>query len=189
MFRDLIETDLNTIIDAMEVKAYKTDDFVIKQGDDGFELYIVSEGVLKCTKLFPGKTEETYLKDYNVGEVFGELSLYYNTPRAASILSKTDSTLFSLDRSTFNFIVKQSAVKRRERFEEFLNKVEIFNSLDYYEKCKISDVLTPLTFKKGEYIIREGDQSDKFYLILSGEAEAIKDNNGSEQIVFKYDQQ
>lgn len=106
MFRDLAESDLNTIIDAMEIKSFNTDDFVIKQGDDGFELYIVSEGVLKCTKLFPGNTEETYLKDYNVGEVFGELSLFYNTPRAANIISKTDSILFSLDRSTFNFIVK-----------------------------------------------------------------------------------
>jgi cAMP-dependent protein kinase regulator len=69
-------------------------------------LYIVSEGILKCSKLFSGKTEETYLRDYNVGEVFGELSLFYNTPRAASITSSTDSVLFSLDRSTFNFIVK-----------------------------------------------------------------------------------
>lgn len=108
---------------------------------------------MKCTKLFPGKTEETYLKDYNVGEVFGELSLFYNTPRAASITSRSDSVLFSLDRETFNFIVKQGAIKRRERFEEFLNKVEIFNSLDFYEKGKISDVLTAQTFKKGDAII------------------------------------
>ena len=187
MFKDLSEADFGIIIDAMEIKHYKTDDLVIKQGDDGFELYIVSEGILKCTKLFPGNPEETYLKDYNVGEVFGELSLFYNTPRAASIASKTDSVLFSLDRATFNFIVKQSAVKRREKFEEFLNKIEIFNSLDYYEKCKISDVLNSQVFTKGEFIIREGEHSDKFYLILEGQAEALKDNNGQEEIVYRYD--
>lgn len=97
MFRDLIEQDLVTIINAMEIKGYQKDDFVIRQGDDGFELFIVSEGVLRCSKLFPGNEQETHLKDYNVGEVFGELSLFYNTPRAASIRSTTESVLFSLD--------------------------------------------------------------------------------------------
>lgn len=38
----------------MDVKSYKPNDVVIKQGDDGNELYIVNKGELKCTKLFPG---------------------------------------------------------------------------------------------------------------------------------------
>lgn len=154
MFRDLSEQDFLTIINAMDVKTYQIGDYVIKQGDDGFELFIVSEGKLKCTKLFSGQTEETFLKNYNIGEVFGELSLFYNTPRAASITSETESVLFSLDRSTFNFIVKLSAVKRRERFEEFLDQMEIFQSMDAYEKGKISDVLTAQTFKQGDEIIK-----------------------------------
>ena len=97
MFKDLSEQDFKTIIDAMDVNSYQIGDHVIKQDDDGFELYIVSEGILRCTKLFSGQTEETFLKNYNIGEVFGELSLFYNTPRAASITSETESVLFSLD--------------------------------------------------------------------------------------------
>lgn len=38
----------------MDVKSYKDSDVVIKQGDDGNELYIVHKGELKCTKLFHG---------------------------------------------------------------------------------------------------------------------------------------
>jgi cAMP-dependent protein kinase regulator len=44
------------------------------------------------------------------GEAFGELALLYNAPRAASIKAKTDSVLFSLDRETFNNIVKEAAM-------------------------------------------------------------------------------
>jgi len=51
-----------------------------------------------------------YLKTYKPGEAFGELALLYNAPRAASIKAKTDAILFSLDRETFNNIVKQSAM-------------------------------------------------------------------------------
>jgi len=34
---------------------------VIKQGEDGDELFVVQSGSLRCTKIFPGKTEETFL--------------------------------------------------------------------------------------------------------------------------------
>ena len=57
--------------------------------------------------------EETLLRDYMSGEVFGELALLYNAPRAASIYALENSTLYSLDRNTFNHIVKMSAIKRR----------------------------------------------------------------------------
>ena len=56
---------------------------VIKEGDDGDELFVVSSGHLKCTKVIDGVGKE--LKNYSEGEVFGELALMYNAPRAASI--------------------------------------------------------------------------------------------------------
>ena len=51
---------------------------------------------------------------------FGELALMYNAPRAASIRALENCTLYSLDRETFNHIVKDAVTKRREAFNEFL---------------------------------------------------------------------
>jgi cAMP-dependent protein kinase regulator len=53
------------------------------------------------------------LKTYKSGEAFGELSLMYNAPRAATITAKTPGKVFALDRLTFSQIVKQSAIKKR----------------------------------------------------------------------------
>lgn len=64
-------------------------------------------------------------KVYEPGESFGELALLYNAPRAATIISKTDSILFSLDRLTFTHIVKDAASKKRQQYEQFLSKVEV----------------------------------------------------------------
>jgi cAMP-dependent protein kinase regulator len=58
---------------------------VIKQGEDGDNLYVVDKGDLDCYKRFSKDAENTYLKTYKPGESFGELALLYNAPRAASI--------------------------------------------------------------------------------------------------------
>lgn len=87
---------------------------MIRQGDDGNELYVIDEGKLECYKKFAGSAEEKLLKTYLPGESFGELALLYNAPRAASIKAITETTTFALDRATFNNIVKFSAIKKRE---------------------------------------------------------------------------
>jgi len=50
------------------------------------------------------------LKNYQSGEVFGELALLYNAPRAATITANEDCLLWCLDRATFNNIVKKAAM-------------------------------------------------------------------------------
>ena len=82
----------------MEEKNFVEGQVVIQEGDEGDCLYVVASGQLKCTKVFKGNTEPTFLKSYNSGEAFGELALLYNAPRAASITAETDCLLYALDR-------------------------------------------------------------------------------------------
>lgn len=89
----------------------------------------------------------------------------YNAPRAASIIASEESVCFSLDRDTFNHIVKNAAIQKREKYDGFLQKIDILSTLDHYEREKICDCLLTEEFKKDEYVINEGDDGDKFYLI------------------------
>ena len=92
MFNALDEKDLNIVIDAMDAKHVKADETVIKEGEPGEVLYIVESGTLKCFKFL--NNTDTFLKNYEHGEVFGELALLYNAPRAATIISDCDSELW-----------------------------------------------------------------------------------------------
>jgi len=147
---------------------------VIKQGDDGGELYIVDSGELDCMKLFKPNKDPTHLKDYHPGESFGELSLLYNAPRAASIQAKTECTLWALDRECFNNIVKDAAIKRRDRYESFLKKVELLDTMDPYERMQLADGLQSHKFKAGEYVVKQGDPGDKFFMVEEGNLVVLK---------------
>lgn len=187
LFSHLAEKEKLILVDAMQEKTFSNGDTVIQQGDDGFELYVVGEGDLECRRRFTKDGEEKFLLNYSSGDAFGELALLYNAPRAATITAKSDCTLFSLDRETFNFIVKDAVVQRRKNFEEFMSKIPLLDSLNTYEKDKICDCLQTKISKKGEYIIRQGDMGDVFYFIQHGNCIATKkDPSGEEKMVYEF---
>lgn len=188
MFNALDEKEFEIVINAMEEKNKQAGDVVIRQGDDGDDLYVVESGQLECTKLFAGEQAPKSLRLYDPGDAFGELALLYNAPRAATITAKTECTLWSLDRATFNHIVKDAAAKKREKYEEFLKSVKILSSMDHYERSKLADAIKEEKFKAAEYIIKEGDQGNVFYMIIEGEAIATKvlQEGAPPQEVMKY---
>lgn len=128
------------------------------------------------------------VKKYGPGEFFGELALLYNAPRAASIYAKSENCLcWALDRETFNNIVKDASIKKREKYQNFLSKVEILKTLNEYEIGLIADAIKEETMKKDEDIIRQGEKGDKFFILEEGKAVAIKtfDDNVTQE-VFNY---
>ena len=164
----------------------KPEEMVIKQGDDGDVLYVIESGTLSCFKNNEDGSELP-LKEYQPGEAFGELALLYNAPRAASIRAKTEAQLWSLDRRTFNHVVKDSAQRKREKYEEFLKNVTILENMDSYERSKLSDAIQEQWYEEGDYVITEGQEGDIFYLIMSGKAFASKTLEPGKPAVKVYD--
>jgi cAMP-dependent protein kinase regulator len=152
---------------------------IIRQGEDGNSLFFVESGKLECFKNING--QRTFLKFYGPNEAFGELALLYNCPRAASITAVESSKLWELDRETFNHIVKNAAIARRNHFEEVLGKIDILSGMDSYDRITLADGLKSAEYKEGEYVIKQGDWGDVFYMIEEGEAVALKTNQDNSQ--------
>ena len=175
LFNNLEAKDLEIVIGAMEEKRFKSGEYVITQGDRGDCLYFVESGNLECYKQFSKGTDPVMVKKYQPGDSFGELALLYNAPRAASIKAVSDEVItWVLDRETFNNIVKDAAQKKREKYENFLKNVEILSTIDPYELMQISDAIKSATYQKDDYIIREGEMGDIFYILEEGQCIATK---------------
>ena len=186
MFTALDDSEREIVVLAMEERRYSPGDTVISQGDDGDVLFVVDSGTLDCTKVLKAGEAPTFLKNYGPGDSFGELALLYNVPRAATITAQTDSLLWALDRACFNHIVKDSAIRKRERYEEFLKNIDLLGDMDPYERTQLSDAFKTVTFQDESYVIREGDWGDVFFIVASGAAKAMKAlEPGAEPVVVK----
>mmetsp|Transcript_29864 Transcript_29864/g.44370 ORF Transcript_29864/g.44370 Transcript_29864/m.44370 type:complete len:238 (-) Transcript_29864:89-802(-) len=172
MFSNLEKHDMETIIMAMEEVKIKAGEKVITEGDDGDFLFVIETGSLECIKVIDGSPK--VVKTCEVGDVFGELALLYNCPRAASVVAKGECVCWKLDRESFNHIVKESAAKKRNQYENFLKSVSLISSIDAYERSQIADALIPETFKKGDVIVRQDEAGDKFYIVEEGQLYAKK---------------
>ena len=78
--------------------------------------------------------------------------------------------------------------KKREKYDNFLQTVSILQSMDPYERSKLGDAVREERFKSGDYIIKQGDAGDKFYILDEGTAIATKNgaNGGPETKVMDY---
>ena len=170
---------MNDVIFAMFERKVEKGEYVIRQGDDGDNFYVIENGsydviiargseILRATQ-FEGKGS------------FGELALMYNMPRAASVVATTPGTLWAMDRRSFRRIVLQSAYRKRRMYEEFLASVPILESLDMYERMTLADALVSRSYEDGECIIREGDeQADGMYFVEKGEVKVTIVGEGQE---------
>lgn len=163
---------------------------VISQGDVGDYFYVVEKGSFDIHVNKSGKLETgpdglgAKVGSVGPGGSFGELALMYNAPRAATVITAEQSTLWALDRVTFRRILMDSAFQRRRMYEGFLEEVPLLSSLTPYERSKIADALETKKYPAGTTIIKEGDVGESFYILESGEAEVFK--RGIEKPVNRY---
>ncbi|KAL8275995.1 hypothetical protein Esti_000111 [Eimeria stiedai] len=186
LFSSLDVEDEEVVLKAFEEEMVLKGERLIEQGADGDRLYLIEEGEAAVYKETvdeqTGQRQSQQVNTMKAGDTVGELALMYNAPRAATVVAASDLKLWSLDRETFTRIVRDAAAKKRELYEESLKEVALLKDVDPYERSKIADALKTQDYEAGDEIIREGWEGDTFYLLLNGEAEAIK--NG--KVVMRY---
>ena len=81
---------------AMSKVVLKRGEIAFTQGEDGDHFYVVDKGSVACFERRDGSEHETLVHTYNPGGTFGDLSIMYNTPRAATCRATTESRLYAL---------------------------------------------------------------------------------------------
>ncbi|XP_044735985.1 cAMP-dependent protein kinase type II regulatory subunit [Chrysoperla carnea] len=185
LFRSLDKEQMQEVLDAMFEKVVEAGDYIIKQGDDGDNFYVIESGrfdVFVTTE--SGETKQIHT--YQDNGSFGELALLYNMPRAATIRASSNGRLWAMDRQTFRRILLKSAFKKRKMYESLIDSVPMLKSLQSYERMNLADALIPRTYTAGQQIIKQGDSADGMYFVEDGQVRiTIIRENGQEVEISK----
>ncbi|XP_029167386.1 cAMP-dependent protein kinase type II regulatory subunit isoform X1 [Nylanderia fulva] len=168
LFRALDVEQMADVLDAMFEKTVQPGEFIIRQGDDGDNFYVIERGKFDVYVKDPNTATDNRIHTYDNRGAFGELALLYNMPRAATVKAVTLGTLWAMDRQTFRRILLKSAYKKRKMYEALINKVPMLKSLEPYERMNLADALVPKMYSDGQQIIRQGDTADGMYFVEDG---------------------
>jgi uncharacterized membrane protein len=99
LFQGLTDEDREALAARLAEKFFKSGDIVFSQGDQGSSMYIVQSGSVQIYLPSAGKdAPPVVLKDLRTGEYFGELAIFDDKPRSASVRALTDTVLLELTR-------------------------------------------------------------------------------------------
>jgi len=178
MFSCLDKDQLDKIIDTFMRVSAEPGFVMIEQGAQVNStepaLFVIESGRLSVYKDGVDQSVFTYSEP---GQFFGDLALLYNAPRAATVKTDEDCVLWSIDRDTFNFLVKDAARQSIERRMGFLQSVPLLAGLTVDELVNCCDVLQARHVKAETSIIVEGDHGDELYIVETGKCEASKNGN------------
>lgn len=142
---------------------------LITEGEMGSQLYLVYEGHFDVMENRHGVQVKVNHKTR--GDIFGEISLMFQSPRTATVIASTDAKVWVLERALFRTLTRKAAMETTLQNEVFLNSVPILSSLTVEERIKLAEALEEQTFMLGENVVEQGElDATKFYIVKKGEA-------------------
>jgi CRP/FNR family transcriptional regulator len=101
LFSELPTKDLTRLAKLTVARQFKKGELIVKEGETAIAFYIVSKGKVEVVK-GAGSKKETVLATMGPGNFFGEMALFDNHPRSASVRAVEDTEVLVLTKWDFN---------------------------------------------------------------------------------------
>ncbi|NXW06442.1 KGP2 kinase, partial [Fregetta grallaria] len=153
---------IQDMVECMYERTFQQGSYIIRQGEPGNHIFVLKEGNLEVFQ------QNKLLSSIPVWTAFGELAILYNCTRTASVKAITSVKTWALDREVFQNIMRVTAQTRQEQYRNFLRSVSLLKNLPEDKLTKIMDCLEVEYYDKGDYVIREGEEGNTFFIIAKG---------------------
>lgn len=177
MFQSLSPAQKQQIYQVMKLKVVKQGELIINEGDVGEAMYIIDDGEFTVHKRDQEGVDQLVFTYTTVGAAFGELSLMYGKPRAASVRAKTDGKLWSIERRAFRAALMK---KKTSDLLRVFKDIPVFSQVSYTKLQRLCEQSSEEIFTNA--VIATPDVSAVHWIIcvvLEGAIE-LTPNNSSE---------
>jgi hypothetical protein len=106
IFEGLSVSELAAVASISEEVFYRAGEIVIREGEPGENMYLIISGEVSVLKGY-GNGRDVELDRIEAGDYFGEMALFENTVRSASIRAEKNTRLLVLHKREFTEIVRE----------------------------------------------------------------------------------
>lgn len=124
VFKDLAEPHLVALALRLRERALRKGEVLFREGDKGDEMFLIREGTIVVSKPVLGRVEQV-LARLGAGEFFGEMSLFDQAPRSATVQADTEALLLCLDRESLQQFIE---ISPRAAAAFFFQMVQVFTT-------------------------------------------------------------
>jgi small-conductance mechanosensitive channel/CRP-like cAMP-binding protein len=89
-----------------EERTYAAHEPIIRQGEPGESMFIITEGRVKVTVQAAG-SKPVHIRDLTMGDYFGEMSLMTGEPRSATVTAEAETRVLEVSRPAFRAILEE----------------------------------------------------------------------------------
>lgn len=116
LFAALPQPDRDEIAGRMRLRRFGRDEVVFHRDDPATHLYLILSGTAKVT--FPDESgREAIARFLRPGDIFGELALFDDAPRSATLTAVVDLATLTLSRDDFLHVLERSPRSTRETLQ------------------------------------------------------------------------
>jgi cAMP-dependent protein kinase regulator len=178
-FSVLTRAQLQTFVERVRLVHLRAGEVLFSRGDAGDALYVVAWGEVSVVA-------DRELARLAEGEFFGEISLFADRPRTATVRATVDSHVLAIDRALLADLVSGAPemlkiILRflRERLVVTLAETSpLFAPFTPLERLGLAARFQFLEVDEGLCMVEQGNKSPGLFVLLSGEAEAVASGAG-----------
>ncbi len=178
LFSSLDRQSLGRLVEHVELVRLAPGEELFHQGDPAGALYVVAKGAV--VPIAEGEPR-TRLAVLEAGEFFGEIALFTNQPRNATIEALVDTQLLCIDRAVMWRLVQEHAqvlsvllqFLRERLIQRLVRTSPLFQIFSSSKRSAIARRFRFLEVSDGNAVIEQHHPAEAVFILLSGSMDVV----------------
>lgn len=167
------------LFERASTRPFKAGEVIFRQGDAGDTLYVITAGTVDViAEEFP----RVHLARLGEGSFFGEIALFTDRPRGATVEAVSSGTLLCLDRATTSALIQEAPQVQAMLLHFFRGRLAstilatsgMFHALSTEDKAALTARFSLHDLAAQVRLIEEGRPSDALYMVVEGRLQVLR---------------
>lgn len=188
LLASLTMEEIGTLAEVADEEIWPATSDIVREGDIADRFYIIRSGEVNVTKLEKDGVRHRIAR-LGPGDWFGEAGILERAPRNATVRAGTSrpAQLYSFEAGTFERVIRPHVTTHGEhlvsRRRAQLDQIPLFSALAPENLDRLATVLREARAPKGTVLFHQGDQGDRFFIIIEGAVGVVKDGTPIAKLV------